>query len=434
MFSKLVILLAAPALLAAQQTPAGFRPISLAEAIRLTKENNVAVVTSSNAVRQAGNAVRAARAQLYPTLRVSAGQGKSAGQRPGQTGELVGYTSAWSYSTGANASFTLFDGGRTFSEIRRTEAEVTNAETNQLVTETNLEFQVKQQYYAVLREVETENANRAQLAQAQQNLAMTVARVNAGAATVADSLTAVVQVGNAEIAILTSQQQGRTASLALSKLVGTSELVTANIGDTTDFRVSAIDSAALMRMALESPVVKQFETQLVADAAARKSARASYLPTISAGLGFSGNGTKNIYGLGGTNPYAYSRSLNISASYDIFNRFTRENGVVNAQIAYENTQAQLRDNRFAAQQTILTQLGVIRNAEAQMRVYQLNVAASEEALRLIQARYQAGAATILEVLQAQTSLNNARNQLVGARFTYRNARAAIEQAIGRSLP
>jgi outer membrane protein TolC len=433
MFSKLVILLAAPAILAAQTTPAGFRPISLAEAIRLTKENNVQVIQSANAIRQASNTARSARAQLYPTLSVNAGQSKSAGQRPGQTGDLVPYTSAWSYNTGASAGFILFD-ARAFSDIKRTQAMVVNAETDRLVTETNLEFQVKTQYNAVLREVESENAARAQLASAQQNLAVSVAKVNAGAATVADSLTAVVQVGNAEISILTSQQQMRTASLALTRLVGTSELVTAILGDTTDFRISPIDSAALMSMVLESPVVRQFETQLVADQAARKVARAAYLPTIGASLGFGGNGTKNIYGLGGENPYAYNRSLGISARYDIFNRFTRENGVVNAQIALENTQAQLRDNKFGAQQTILTQLGVIRNAEAQIRVYGINVRASEEALRLIQARYQAGAATILEVLQAQQALNTARNQLIGARFTYRNARAAIEQQIGRNLP
>ena len=63
-------------------------------------------------------------------------------------------------------------------------------------------------------------AAQAQLAVAQQQLDMTVAKVNAGAANVADSLNSVVQVGNAQLAILTAQQSLRAASAALTRLVG----------------------------------------------------------------------------------------------------------------------------------------------------------------------------------------------------------------------
>lgn len=434
MFTKLAILLAAPVVLAAQQTSETYRPISLQEAIRLVRENNVAAITSANTIRTASNSVRAARAQLFPTVNASAGQNKSAGERPGQNGQNVPYTSAWSYSTGLSANFNLYDGGRTFSEIRRTEADVNARETDQVTTLAGLSFQVKTQYNAVLSANEQETAARGQLALAEQQMKVSIARVNAGAANVVDSLNSVVQIGTAQLAILNAQQNLRTASAQLTRLVGTPYLVTAVAADTADVPHSPIDSAAIMQMALEGPAIRSMQAQLASNQAQQRSARAAYLPTLSANVGFGGNGTSNVYGFGGPNPYAYNRSIGFNVGYPIFNRFTRENQVQAAQIALDNTQAQLKDQRFAAQQTVIVQLGALRNAEEQMRVQQISVRASEEALRVNQQRYAAGVATLLDVLQSQSTLIISRNQLIQARLTYRNARAQLEQVIGRDLP
>ena len=69
-----------------------------------------------------------------------------------------------------------------------------------------------------------------------------------------------------------------------------------------------------------------------------------------------------------------------------------------------------------------------------MRVQQISVRASEEALRVNQQRYALGAGTLLDVLTSQSSLVTARQGLIQARLNYRNARAQIEAVIGRDLP
>ena len=65
---------------------------------------------------------------------------------------------------------------------------------------------------------------------------------------------------------------------------------------------------------------------------------------------------------------------------------------------------------------------------------QINVRASEEALRVNQQRYALGAGTLLDVLTSQSNLIVARQQLIQTRLDYRNARAQIEALIGRDLP
>jgi outer membrane protein len=434
MFRKLIVLLAAPVVVGAQQmTDTTLRPISITEAVRLARENNVSNITASNGVRSATNSVRAARAALYPTLNASAGQTKSAGDRLGQSGQLVPFTGAWTYNTGLTSQLTLFDAGKMFADIKNQQANVTAAQAAEVNTEFNVGLQVKLAYNSILAAKESEGAARAQLEAAQAQLATSIAKVQAGAANVSDSLRSVVQVGNAQLALLTAQNTYRVQSAALTRLVGTPYFVTADLADTVEHPVAPVDSAAIMQMAITGPPIRQFEAQAAAASAAERSAKAAYLPTITANFNYSGNGTAASYGLNG-NPFPYSRGVSINLNYPIFNRFTRENNVAAAQINLENTQAQVRDARLGAQQNIITDIATMRNNEEAMRVQEQNVRASEEDLRVQQQRYNLGASTLLDVLNSQTALVTARQALIQARLNYRNAKAQIEAVIGKDLP
>jgi outer membrane protein len=434
MFRKLIVLLAAPVVVGAQQmTDTTLRPISITEAVRLARENNVSNITAVNGVRSASNSVRAARAALYPTLNASAGQTKSAGDRLGQSGQLVPFTGAWTYNTGLTSQLTLFDAGKMFADIKNQQANVTAAQAAEVNTEFNVGLQVKLAYNSILAAKESEGAARAQLEAAQAQLATSIAKVQAGAANVSDSLRSVVQVGNAQLALLTAQNTYRVQSAALTRLVGTPYFVTADLADTVEHPVAPVDSAAIMQMAITGPPIRQFEAQAAAASAAERSAKAAYLPTVTANFNYSGNGTAASYGLNG-NPFPYSRGVSINLNYPIFNRFTRENNVAAAQINLENTQAQVRDARLGAQQNIITDIATMRNNEEAMRVQEQNVRASEEDLRVQQQRYNLGASTLLDVLNSQTALVTARQALIQARLNYRNAKAQIEAVIGKDLP
>jgi outer membrane protein len=434
MFRKLIPLLAAPVVLGAQQmTDTTFHPISIADAVRLAKDNNVANILAENTVRSANYSVRSARAALYPTLNATASQTKTAGDQFGQNGTVVPFTSAWRYNTGLSSGLTLFDAGKMFSDIKNQQANVAAAQAAEINTEFGVGLQVKLAYNSILAAKEAESAARAQLDAAQSQLQTSIAKVQAGAANVSDSLRSVVQVGNAQLALLTAQNTYRVQSAALTRLVGTPYFVTADVADTVDHPVAPVDSAAIMQMALAGPPIRQIEAQAAAASAAQRSAKAAYLPTITANFNYAGNGTSAVYGLN-NNPFPYSRSVGINFNYPIFNRFARENQVATAQINYENAQASMKDARLGAQQNIITDIATMRNNEEAMRVQQQNVRASEEDLRVQQQRYNLGASTLLDVLNSQTALVTARQALIQARLNYRNARAQIEAVIGRDLP
>src|SRR5262245_42057772 len=458
MFSKLAILLAVPAVLGAQQglDATGARPLSLAEALRLANDNNISNITAANTIRSTSNQVRAARAVFIPSVSATAGQSiRFGGSGNRVIGDQVveqgsGASNPWSYSTGLSASMTLFDGGKMFADVRARRADLNADVAAQVNTQFSVSQQVKTQYNAALAANEQLAAARAQLGVAQQQLQMTVARVNAGAANIADSLNSVVQVGNARLAILTAQQSLRTANASLTRLAGTSYMITANPADTAAYAMSPIDSASILALALQGPMIRQSQAEITAANASMTSAKGAYFPSFSASAGLSGNGSRALYGFNNpcdpvaprnpTDPpqcqqrYPYSRTVSLNFNYPIFNRFSRENAVQTAQIARENAEANLKDTRLQAQQTIITQLGLLHNAAEQVRVQENSVRANQEALRVNQQRYNVGAGTFLDVLTSQSSLVAARQGLIQARLAYRNARAQIEAAIGRDLP
>jgi outer membrane protein len=429
----LSLLVMAPAIVLAQQpADAGFKPVSLQEAVSLAQQNAPAAVQSRGAIENAAGTLRTTRNQLFPTLSASLGHSQGAGQQLTNEGALVRRVSTPSYSTSLSANYTVFDGGKRVYDIRARRADLEAAEVSASATQFNLSLQVKQQYYAILAAREAETASRIALDVARQQLAASVARVNAGAAIISDSLRSFVAVGNAQLAVLTAQNNVRNASLALTRLTGSSEAITATASDTAEFIIQPVDSAAIVLLASAGPAVRQAEAAVRASEAAVRSTKTAYYPTITTSLRYGGSGYDMLYGIGG-DKLAYSNTFNVSASLPIWDGRNRTEAYHRAQVTVTNNQAQLRDARLLAQQNILQQIATLRSAEERIRIQQLSVQAAQEDLRVQQQRYNLGSSTQLEVTTSQNALNTARQALIQARLDYRIARAQIEAIIGRDL-
>ena len=432
-----IALLALPAALAAQAVPdtLAARPIALRDAVALAAQNGLVAIQARGQIRTAESSVRAAKGALLPNLTISLGQVNQSGERLDAQGRLVPYLAPqpWTYSTGLNSSINLFDGGRRFNEVKRTRYDVGAAEANEVTQKYSLALQVKTQYYAILAAREAESAAQAQLQQAEEQLKTSIVRTRAGVATLSDSLRSVIAVGNGQLALITARNTVRVASAALTRLVGSETLVTAMPSDTLDRGMAPVDSAALATLLDDGPVVRQTEAQLASARAAVKSAKTPYLPSVDLNYSRSGNGFSNTYGVSGQ-PLAYTNNFNLRLSYTLFNNFQREDALTRAEVQADLVQAQVRDVKLAAQQTLVQQLAALRSAQQRIVIQQASLDASKEDLRVQQQRYALGASTLLDVLTSQTTLDGARSALIQARQDVRVARAQLEALVGRDLP
>ena len=415
--------------------PDSARKISLAEAIRLAQLNSPQAIQAEGTERTSKAAKVSAVGAIFPSASLSAGRTIQFGggqTRVNQNGEQVTIASAPVNSTGLNLNMTLFDGGQRLYNLRTAKSQIEAAEANRVAVKYNVALGVKQQYYAVLAAIESEDAARFQMGQANEQFRTSIAKVRAGVATRSDSLRGVIQVGNAQLALITAQSNKEAADASLTRLVGSEVPVTADPSSIQENMAALPDSAELAALAKNGPAVLQARAELDAAEESRKASKATYLPSLSASYSRTGSGTDARFGLG-DDPFSYNGRLSFSLSYPIFNNFAREEQVVRAKVAEINAQASLRDTQLGAQESLTQFIGALRGASQRVAVQVASVAAAEEDVRVQQQRYNIGASVLLDLITSQAALAQAQQSLIQARYDYRIARAQLEALIGREL-
>ena len=415
--------------------PDSARKISLAEAIRLAQLNSPQAIQAEGTERTSKAAKVSAVGAIFPSASLSAGRTIQFGggqTRVNQNGEQVTIASAPVNSTGLNLNMTLFDGGQRLYNLRTAKSQIESAEANRVAVKYNVALNVKQQYYAVLAAIESEDAARFQMGQANEQFRTSIAKVRAGVATRSDSLRGVIQLGNAQLALITAQSNKEAADASLTRLVGSEVPVTADPASVQENMAALPDSAELATLAKNGPAVLQARAELDAAEESRKASKAPYLPSLSASYSRTGSGTDKRFGLG-DDPFSYNGRLSFSLSYPVFNNFSREEQVVRAKVAEINAQATLRDTQLGAQESLTQYIGALRGASQRVAVQVASVAAAEEDVRVQQQRYNIGASVLLDLITSQAALAQAQQSLIQARYDYRIARAQLEALIGREL-
>jgi outer membrane protein len=416
------------------RAPDSARKISLDEAVRMAQENAPQAIQAEGQERTSRAARTSAIGAIFPSANLTAGRVIQFGggqTRINQNGEQVAVTAAPTNSTGLSLNMTLFDGGQRLYALRTSKYDIAAAEANQIAVRYNVALQVKQQYYAVLAAIESRDAADLELAQAREQFRVSVAKVRAGVATRSDSLRGVIQVGNAQLALITAQSNKEAADAALTRIVGSPVPVTADPASLQENMAALPDSAELAALALRGPAVEQAQAALDAAEESRKASKATYLPSLGASYSRSGSGT-NTFGFG-SGAYNYNGRLSFSLSYPVFNNFLREEQVVRAKVAETNAEVALRDARLGAQQTLTQNIGALRSASQRVAIQVASVAAAREDVRVQQQRYNIGASTLLDLITSQAALAQTEQALIQARYDYRIARAQLEALIGRNL-
>jgi outer membrane protein TolC len=120
-------------------------------------------------------------------------------------------------------------------------------------------------------------------------------------------------------------------------------------------------------------------------------------------------------------------------SWPLFNGFTRETGITRSVTSRDAAIAQAEDARRSVNADLTQYLAALAAARSSIEIAIASRAAAAEDLRVQQERYRLGAATIVEVLTSQVSLDQAEVDIIRARFDYLVARAQLEALIGREL-
>ncbi|MEO8478854.1 MAG: TolC family protein [Gemmatimonadota bacterium] len=408
--------------------------ITLAEALDRSEATTPSIIQAQGALRSAELSVRTSKLQYIPQLSfpVGAAYNVSSGQSrlDPVTGQIIGGSvTNPSYSVGARASLTLFDGFNRERTLSAAEAREDAAVASITSTIFQNRLTVTNAFFDALANEELLKVSEAAVTRAQQQLAVASARLQSGAGQLTDSLSALVQAGQARQQLLNAQASLATAEANLGRLVGEDHRVAAV--DDSSFYVQPVllDTAGVRIEAIAaSPAVQTSEANLEAARQQLRASKSGYWPTVTASA--SSDWTANKF-----NDYSLEprRNFLLQMSFSPWSNLQRETQVENASIALDNQIAQVADQKRQISAQMTQQFASLGNARESIDVAQLSVGAAAENVRITEQRYRLGVATIFDLLQAQEQLTSAQVSEIQARYSYLRAKSQIEALIGRRL-
>jgi len=415
-----------PGILAAQAPGRQTPTVTLSDAIDLALRVQPAVVQARGGVTNARAGSREVTGSWLPSLNANSSWSRSQVSSTCNQEGICYTPPANSYRVGWSASINIFDGFQRFAEGRAAKADFESAEANLTNQEFQVTLQVKQAFFNTLAADEFIRVSQTRLQRADEQLKVAKEKLAAGSATRSDTLRSAVEVGNARLQLLNAETSQASTRAALSRLIGYDGPVQA-VADSGLFMMDPPDTAALREELLRTaPSVIAAEANAKAAAASVGVARAAYFPTLRGSFSQNWTGTQV-----GALDDRWSGGL--SLSWTLFNGFTREGAVTRSNVSRESAAAQAEDARRQASAQLTQQLATLASARAQIDISRASLAAAQEDLRVVQERYRLGAATIVEVLTSQETLDQAEVDFIRARLDFLVARAQLEALLGRSL-
>jgi len=407
--------------------------LSLKEAIEiaLSQEGSAEVQMAQESVREVEALSDQSRAELLPHLGASVGYQnqtrnlEAMGLQPTsmfRPPTLVGPFTT--FDARANLTQTIFN----LASIRRFQASkvgVQVAQTEKENIEERIAAQVARSYLEALRNRARLDASRANLELATALADLAENQKEAGIGTSIEVTRAQVQVSNEQQRVLAAEQQYRQSLLRLLKLIGIQMDVNLTLTENltnTPVQVANMSDALAIALRSRSDLLARQKKEEQADLDYR-AARSDRIPSLS---GFAGYGT-----IGSDIDRAIPTwNLGVSLELPVF-----DGGRVDARRA--QSLSKLRRERIEGQD-LRRQIELeVRLAFAGLNLAREQITVAEKGLQLAQQeleqarrRYQAGITSSLEVTDAQTRLERARENQITALFDYNLERINLGEAMG----
>lgn len=403
--------------------------VSMDNAIERALRASPLIVRGTGSVATAEWAERTAMGAFLPSASASSGTSKSSSSRfnPQTNTTVVGASN--NFNAGLSMSYDVFTGGRRGAQRRRAGANTTSAEASLIEQRFSVILATKRTFFDVRRAAELSAVNQLNVERAEQALDAANRRLAVGTATRSDVLRAQLELNNSKNALLNSQNQRRSAAFALGAQIGIEGPALPVLDSAVVPRPLSMSHEQIVALAIDAaPSVRSAEAATDAARANASVSRASYLPTLRFSSGYDWSNNEAAFQNGNT-----SWNMRLNLSYPIFNGFSREADVANANIQTRNAVAELQSAQRQARASAERVLGSLSLAEEQLALRREAHAVAEEDLRVQQERYRLGMTTILELLTSQSALRSAESNLVTARYDYEIARAELEALVGRVL-
>jgi len=426
---------------AAAQTPAEKAVLTIEEAVTIALERFPDVAMAEAAADSLKGLIREVRSQALPQISIDANGMRSRDPSflnspafdnfPEELREAIQPVASNMFLYSVNISQPLYTAGKIGTALKLASVESEGAEIDINRTRQDLARDVVRSYYALMWAERYKGVVAETQEQRKLHAEMALTRLKNGVATEVDVLRSQVAVSNGAPELVRADNAIRqTRALLNYLLVRPIDFPTEVVGNFQEKAWDEWDLDALMREAsLRRPDLARLRNaersaELQVDLA-RAESRMRLETNFSYGI--SARKPENLL-----NSLYASWRFDVSFTLPIFDGYRRSGLVYQARA--NQRAVRLEREKFEQQVRLDLQQGTddLKAAMETIAAARANIGQAERVLQMMQDNYKYGAATTLDIVDAQTALSEARNNLLRGLHAYTIARANLLWAEGRN--
>ena len=429
--SLIILFLVCSGVASAQEVdlPQPGKPLSLNDCVALALRFNPALRSNQALIEAQKSRVEQALAAYYPQINFNTSYNWNTFNYVSLGGAVRTYTYNWTFldvfSMGPNLNQLIYDFGRTSSNVKINRENVKANEQDLVTTKQTVILNVQQAYFGVLQTQRLGEVAKEVVTQTQQHLDQAQGFYQAGTRPKIDVTKAEVDLANAQLALIQTNNNFAVAQVTLNNAIGFTQPITFPVEDILGFTPGEYQLENIVKTAYEQrPEILQIKAKQRSQEATIQLAQSSYYPILS------GNAQYLWRGSHMPNEMTWDMFFGATLSIPLFSGFSSPNQVAEQRANMKNLVSQeetLKLNiRLEAEQAYLSQ----KQAAEQVRVSEKAVAQAQENYELASGRYQVGVGSPLEITDAEVQLANAKANYIQALYGYKVAEARIERATG----
>ncbi len=414
-------------------------PLTLKEAVRLALERNPEVLVAQEELDELKGKITEVRSGAYPQISFQ-GYGlrlrdpsilnsSSFDEVPKEFKDALVPRPSNMFDLGFNIKQPIYNAGKVRTALKLAQESLGEKEAAQEVVRQQLTFKVFQAFKDLLLAEANLEVVRETHQQRLKHLEQARSRFNNGVATEIDVLRSEVNVANVEPELIRADNRVRLARAAINNLIVADLEAPTQIDGTLEYRPWPTGSLEEMqRRTLElRPELQAARRQLQQARLTISLAKSENKLTVDmeGQWGYAVRQLQNVFN------NDFSRwNLTFNFKLPLFDSGRKAGLIVQASARFraaEQRLAQLQNNiRLEVKQAY----DDMQSSAKAIAAARLSVSQAEKVLAMMQANYQYGAATTLDVIDSQTALALARNSQIGATYDYEMAKARLRLASG----
>jgi len=291
-------------------------------------------------------------------------------------------------------------------------------------------------YFNVLKAIDTLSYIEAQKQSIYRELDQTTQRFNVGLVAITDVQNARAQYDSVLANEVTARNNLDNMVEALRQITGNDYLALASL-NIDRFKTTKPDAVSALLKQAESRNLNLLSARLNQDLAREqiRYAETGHMPTLdlTASTGLSNSkygGSRANQSAGSTDSISGTNQVGLSFSLPLYSGGAVTSQVKQAQYNYVSASEQLESAHRSAVQTVRSSYNNVNASVSSIDAYQQLVVSAQSSLDAMEAGYQVGTRTIVDVLDATTTLYNAKQQLSDARYSYLINQLNIKYALG----